>query len=475
MSTSLANIWSGIVQRRRLALHPLQLVVSERLWKSLAFVLLNLPMSLVYFLVLFTLLSVGVGFLPVGIGLAPLALVPPLTLVGARIERRRVTWLLGGVSLLPDGAQALTPSDVFGNGPASEKRPSGLHLIGAFFRHSWQLARQPDTWRNLAYLLLLYPIATLEALGFKAQIDVFRTRIAVNGARGITTNLWTLLGLSEHGWLVGLGVMLIAVLWLFVEAYLIVGVAGLHRALAQWLLGPSPREQQERLEARVRALDQSRTRLLDAVLLERQRLERDLHDGAQQRLVALALDLGMAREKLATQPEEARALLTQAHEEAKRALAELRDLVRGIHPAVLSDRGLDPALSALAARCPVPVAVAVNLAERPPEVVEATAYFIAAESLTNIAKHSRATDARIEVRREARHDGDLLLLAVSDNGDGGADTARGTGLAGIADRVAALDGRLTIDSPPGGPTNIIAELPWRGSHEPDEPDSGRNR
>ncbi|HEX6541114.1 MAG TPA: ATP-binding protein, partial [Ktedonobacterales bacterium] len=169
--------------------------------------------------------------------------------------------------------------------------------------------------------------------------------------------------------------------------------------------------------------------------------------------------LGMAREKLATQPEVAQALVTQAHEEAKRALAELRELVRGIHPAVLADRGLDPALSALAARCPVPVSVTVELTERPVETVEATAYFVAAEALANIAKHSSATEASVEVCRA----GDMLQMTVSDNGHGGADSARGTGLAGMADRVAALDGKLTVTSPAGGPTRLVMEVPWKAA------------
>jgi signal transduction histidine kinase len=266
-----------------------------------------------------------------------------------------------------------------------------------------------------------------------------------------------LLGLPEWGWLVALVSILMSVLWLLAEAYLILGAARLHRTLAVWLLRPSPPNERARLQARVQALDESRTRLLDAVLMERQRLERDLHDGAQQRLVTLALDLGMAREKVSTQPAVAQELITQAHEDAKRALAELRNLVRGIHPAVLTDRGLDPALSALAAHCPVPVTVIVDLPGRPAEVVEATAYFIVAEALANITKHSGATEASVEVRRV----GDVLRVVVSDNGHGGADPNAGSGLAGIANRVAALDGQLDFTSPAGGPTCLMIEVPWQ--------------
>jgi len=195
--------------------------------------------------------------------------------------------------------------------------------------------------------------------------------------------------------------------------------------------------------------------VVDAALEERRRIERDLHDGAQQRLVALAMDLGLAREKLATDPEAGRALVAEAHEEAKRAIREIRDLVRGIHPAVLTDRGLDPAISALAGRCPVPVTVDVALDRRLPEAVESAAYFVVAEALTNVAKHSGAGQARVGVR--CAHD--QLTVEVVDDGVGGADPAAGAGLTGLVERVAALDGRLTVESPTGGPTRVRAELP----------------
>lgn len=451
--------WQG--RMRRVATHPLRLMASAPLWESLAFVLLNLPMGLLYFLVLFTLLSVGVGTLPVGVGLLLLALVPPLTLLGMRIELWRVNWLLHGELPSPASPPSL-PAETF---PAGGLPLRLLHALRALFRHSWALTHEHDIWRGLAYLLLLYPVGTMEAFGLKVQWDVLTTRVVrpafavAAGTPGTESSLWSLLGMTDPEWgpLVSLATVALGVIWLLALAYLIVGVAALHRVFAQWLLGPSLREEQARLEARVRALDRSRTRLVDAVLMERQRLERDLHDGAQQRLVALALDLGMAREKLATQPKEAQELVALAHDEAKRALAELRDLVRGIHPAVLTDRGLDPALSALAARCPVPVTVTVDLPERPPDVVEATAYFVVAEALTNVAKHSGASAASVDAHRVRK----MLRLRIDDNGQGGANRADGTGLTGIADRVAALDGRLTITSPVGGPTTIVVELPWK--------------
>jgi signal transduction histidine kinase len=465
MSISSVSTRRDVLQLRPIILHPIRLLFSARLWKAVAFVVLNLPAALLYFLVLFTLISVGLGTLPVGVGLLLLALVPPLILIGAHVERTRTTWLLGGdlSSRQGKGIGSLTLKGLLGSRPKSARQSISRDTVRAFFRRSWELARERDTWRSLAYLLLLYPIGTIEVYGFKVQLDVFGSRMvhpalaAAQNTPGLAASPWVLLGLPEWGWLVALVSILMSVLWLLAEAYLILGAARLHRTLAVWLLRPSPPNERARLQARVQALDESRTRLLDAVLMERQRLERDLHDGAQQRLVTLALDLGMAREKVSTQPAVAQELITQAHEEAKRALAELRDLVRGIHPAVLTDRGLDPALSALAAHCPVPVTVTVDLPGRPAEVVEATAYFIVAEALANITKHSGATEASVEVRRV----GDVLRVVVSDNGHGGADPNAGSGLAGIANRVAALDGQLDFASPAGGPTCLMIEVPWQ--------------
>ncbi|HEX8928783.1 MAG TPA: ATP-binding protein, partial [Actinomycetota bacterium] len=170
---------------------------------------------------------------------------------------------------------------------------------------------------------------------------------------------------------------------------------------------------------------------------------------------ALAMDLGMAREKFGRDPEQARALLDEAHEEAKRALTELRNLARGIHPAVLTDRGLDAAISALAGRSTVPVEASVELARRPPPTVESAAYFVVAEALANVAKHAAARRAAVRIHRDDGH----LVVEVRDDGVGGANPRAGSGLAGLADRVAAVDGRFTVSSPAGGPTVIRAELP----------------
>jgi signal transduction histidine kinase len=224
--------------------------------------------------------------------------------------------------------------------------------------------------------------------------------------------------------------------------------------LARKLLGPSRREQ---LAERVESLARSRAELVDAADAERRRIERDLHDGAQQRLVSLAMNLGMARERFESEPEPVREALAAAHDEAMLALTELRQFIRGLHPAVLSDRGLVAALSGLAARAPLPVRLQVDVPRPASAAVEAVAYFIVSEALANVAKHAQATQAEVTVTRVD----DRLRLVVADDGRGGAEPGAGdgTGLRGLAQRAAAVDGTLTIDSPPGGPTTITAELP----------------
>ena len=209
------------------------------------------------------------------------------------------------------------------------------------------------------------------------------------------------------------------------------------------------------LHARVEELETSRARLVEVSMGERRRLERDLHDGAQQRLVALSLQLGMARRKLDADPPAAARLLEASTAELQRALEELRELARGIHPAILTDRGLGAAIEALAERAPLPVDLDRMPEDRLPAAVEAAAYFVVAESLTNVAKYSSAQHASVRVGRE----NGFAVIEVSDDGVGGADPGAGTGLRGLADRLAALDGRLEVQSPPGGGTVIRANIP----------------
>jgi signal transduction histidine kinase len=224
------------------------------------------------------------------------------------------------------------------------------------------------------------------------------------------------------------------------------------RALVRGLLSPS-----DELERRIAELETDRVTVSDTASADLRRIERDLHDGAQARLVALAMGLGLAREKLTEDPQTAARMVDEAHGEVKLALQELRDLARGIHPAILTDRGLGPALSAVASRCTVPVAVTVELPVRPAAAIEGIAYFIASELLQNVSKHSGARHAGIEAWRAD----DRLMLQITDDGHGGADTTAGSGLAGLAERLAAVDGLLAIASPAGGPTTVTAELPWR--------------
>ncbi|MCK9930023.1 sensor domain-containing protein [Frankia sp. Mgl5] len=229
-------------------------------------------------------------------------------------------------------------------------------------------------------------------------------------------------------------------------------LAAVDRAMISALLSPS-----DRMERRIRELEADRGVVVDTAAADLRRIERDLHDGAQARLVALAMGLGLAREKFADDPDTAAKMVEEAHGEVKLALRELRDLARGIHPAILTDRGLPGAIPSLGMRCTVPVRVTVELDERPAPAIEGIVYFTAAELLTNISKHSQASDALVDLRRV----GDNLLLRITDDGRGGASLGRGSGLAGLTERLDAIDGTLIVDSPPGGPTYVIAKVPWR--------------
>jgi signal transduction histidine kinase len=231
------------------------------------------------------------------------------------------------------------------------------------------------------------------------------------------------------------------------------GLANVDRAMVRSLLAPS-----DELERRIAQLESDRGVVVDTAAADLRRIERDLHDGAQARLVALAMGLGLAKEKLLEDPDTAAQMVDEAHGEVKLALQELRDLARGIHPAILTDRGLGPALSSVATRCTVPVQVTVDLPARPAEAIEGIAYFTVSELLQNISKHSRAKNAWVDLWRAD----DRLLIQVRDNGAGGANLDSGSGLAGLAERLGSVDGLFVLHSPVGGPTSITAELPWRG-------------
>jgi signal transduction histidine kinase len=220
--------------------------------------------------------------------------------------------------------------------------------------------------------------------------------------------------------------------------------------------GESPEQRRARLlRERVDGLRTAQQRIIDAADAERRRIERDLHDGAQQRMVSVAVTLGLAESQIQRDPSKAAALVARAREEAQLAVKELRELARGIHPALLSDRGLGAALEALASRAPIPVTVTGVPSTSLRQPVEAAAYFVTAEALTNVAKYARASEASVELVTED----DCLRVSVRDDGVGGADPSTGSGLRGLCDRVEALNGRLEIDSPPGSGTTLTVTLP----------------
>ncbi len=259
---------------------------------------------------------------------------------------------------------------------------------------------------------------------------------------------------------IGLGIYLIAVvyaplalLFWWLPAYLLLD---LNARVARWLLWPGRSWQ---LANRVTELSESRAETVDSKAAEIRRIERDLHDGAQAKLVVLGINLGLAEAIIDSDPATARQLLADARTTTGDALAELRDLVRGIHPPVLADRGLVGAVRALALVTPIPVEVVEAVPDRLPAPVESAGYFAVAEALTNVIKHSQASRAAILLRYEAN----ILELQVIDDGIGGARLEAGSGLRGIESRLTAFDGTLVVTSPPGGPTTVIMELPCASS------------
>jgi signal transduction histidine kinase len=331
--------------------------------------------------------------------------------------------------------------------------PVDLSSGASLWQRLWRLMAERATRRQFGYAVLRFPLGFAEGFLVTAAWSFVLTLL------GLPLFSWWLL---HHKWHVStpvpyLGEMfacaVLGLLLLPVPAQLTRGLASLDIAVARHLIGPGGSTDQTE---RITELERSRARVVDAAEAERRRIERDLHDGAQQRLVSLAMNLGRAKARFADDPDAARDIIDQAHTEAKEALAELRNLVRGVHPPVLTDRGLDAAISGLAALCPVPVTVRADTGPRPPASAEANAYFVVAEALTNVAKHAHASRADVLVTRH----GDVLRVLIRDDGVGGADP-RGQGLAGLADRLAGVDGRLSVRSPDGGPTVIEAELPCR--------------
>jgi signal transduction histidine kinase len=413
-------------------LNPLRALASPYTWLATIHLLADMWIGIATFTSMIVLLVLSAGLMPVALaGLPVLVIAVHISRGWAALERTRFRLTLG-IEIVPP------------------QRPARTRSIP---RYLWRLLANLATWRQIVYLLLLLPVGvfTFVATAFAwsgpvalALLPTYNHALPSGGAH--------LLGWQIRGSFEEFVVSMLGLVLLLFTPYVIRGLSTMDAALARALLGQfTTRELSERVDA----LEQSRRRVVDAAEAERCRIERDLHDGAQQRLVSLAMTLGRAKSRYATDPTSVGPLIDEAHREAKQAIVELRNLTRGIHPPVLTDRGLDAALSALAARCPVPVTVEVEVEPRPSQTIEAIAYFVVAEALTNVARHANANTASVVVRRD---DGTVRIV-VLDDGRGGADIDKGTGLLGLADRVSGVDGRLHVDSPPGGPTVLTVELP----------------
>ncbi|MBD9702762.1 sensor histidine kinase [Streptomyces caniscabiei] len=431
---------SGDGERRRRVPAGLRAPFEARGWRELGYVLLGLPIGILLFTYAVTMVSVGAGLLITFLGVPVLA----AGLAGCRgfgaLERARARALLG--------------VDVAAPEPLRPRGRGALAWMGAVLRSG-------ASWRQLLYAVAQFPWSVFSfvvavtfwtygwaALTYPLWFWVFPVWVGQDGLQ--------LYGDETHSVYLDnpfevTVTALVGLLFTMATPWIVRGLTMVDRGMVVTLLGPS------RLGARVVELESDRGVVVDTAAADLRRIERDLHDGAQARLVALAMDLGLAKEKLAEDPRAAAVMVDSAHGEVKTALQELRDLARGIHPAVLTDRGLDAALSSVASRCAVPVVVEVDLPARPVPAIEGIAYFTVSELLQNVSKHARATRATVDVWKVENR----LMLQVIDDGVGGADTGRGSGLAGLAGRIGAVDGILVVDSPAGGPTRVTAELPWR--------------
>ena len=425
--------------------------------------LLDLCAGITWFTIAVTMLSLSAGLSITLIGIPLLAAtVVGFRLVGA-VERFRAQLLLGQHTEAPAPWSSTNRNQPSGAGANPDNT-----VVGDAVSLMRRTLGDATGWKAIAYSLLMLPwgvIAfTLCFVLWSVALSLIPSAllaIVVPGAgleiNGEPVGTAARIGLSVLGTVIGLGLLVLM-------PAIIHGLSMVDRALVSGLLGNN---RVAELEQRVEVLTESRDASLSGAATELARLERDLHDGTQQRLVSLAMELGVAKERLASgEPaERVLPLVTAAHDSSKAAIAELRELVRGVQPGVLADRGLDAALSGLAVRSPIPVDVVVDVPARPLPPVEAAAYFIVAEALTNAAKHSGATRLWIDVRRipsatsPDQRGADQLRLTVTDNGRGGAVISPVGGLGGMRDRARSVEGSLTVDSPPGGPTVIRAELP----------------
>ncbi|WP_405409371.1 sensor histidine kinase [Streptomyces decoyicus] len=367
--------------------------LSGTTWREIAYLLSNLPLGLTAFLVLVIWLALGAGLAVTVIGLPLLASGLGACRVYGQLERARARALLGVRIPEPSPLRA---------------REQG------FLPRVWAGVKDPVAWRHALFASVRLPWVVLTFTVVVASLLA----------------AWPALPWVAR--------------WL----------SNVDRAMVRGLLSPS-----DELERRIAELESDRVTVTDTAAADLRRIERDLHDGAQARLVALAMGLGLAKEKLleGRTDESVAAMVDEAHGEVKLALQELRDLARGIHPAILTDRGLGPALASLAGRCTVPATTAVDLDERPAPAIEGIVYFTVSELLQNVSKHSAARQASVEVWRAKGR----LLIQVTDDGRGGARLDGGSGMAGLAERLGSVDGLFVLDSPVGGPTRVTAEVPWR--------------
>ncbi|MEV1025617.1 sensor domain-containing protein [Streptomyces sp. NPDC050264] len=400
-------------------------------WRSAAYLVTGAVAGAVALVGIVTAAALGVVLAVVLVGLPLVVLTALAGLPVAWVERSR----LGLVDLDPAPEQHQPP--------ASE----GLW--------AWLTTRLREqvTWRELGYALLfaglLWPVDALAVtVALFLPLSVVATPVMMatvgGGEEAKVLKQWTV-----TTWPSAFGIAMLGLVLLALGAYVLGTAAGARVELTRLLIAPRDGD----LGVKVVELTRSRVRLVDAFEAERRRIERDLHDGAQQRLVALTMTLGLARLDVPDGPLADQ--LARAHDEAGKALAELRELIHGIHPKVLADYGIEAAVSDAADRSPVPVDVDLDLSGRLSQSVEAAAYFVVCEALANVAKHSGASRARVS----GGWAGGRLAVQVRDDGRGGADARGGSGLTGLADRVSALDGKLSLSSPPGGPTELHVEFP----------------
>jgi len=409
-------------------LHP---IVESRTYLRIVYLLLALPLGVIEFSFLVTAISFGFGTAVTLIGIPVLIGTVWAWRWIAELERSLVGRLVG----------VEIPSPY-------RPDPEG----GRWWRRVAARLADPATWKDLAFLLLQLPLGILS---FTVTVTVLGLGLGLLFAPAY---YWSL----DSGDLVAaldVDTLAKAIAAVPVGAViLLVGIPGLSALgrlygwLAAQLLGSNA---DPLLTAQVTELQDARSRIIAAADAERRRIERDLHDGAQQRLVALALNLRMAEQRAESGDPSAAELVRQAGEEANLALKELRDLARGIHPAILTNRGLPSALQDLASRATVPVEVIATPGERLPDPVEAAAYFVVSECLANIGKHADATSATVSVKA----DGGQLVVVIADDGVGGASLGNGSGIQGLEDRVGALSGTLTVESPPGEGTRVLAAIP----------------